>query len=84
MPRRRQEIGKGSMGPRTRPFEWSIQISRQFLSLAPVICAQVHPDFSEAPFVEAILGPGDMLFIPKKWWHYVRSLTTSISVNFWF
>ena len=45
---------------------------------------QVHPDFEKANFVETILGPGEMLFIPKRWWHYVRSLTTSVSVNFWF
>ena len=29
-------------------------------------------------------GPGDVLFIPRSVWHYVRSLTTSCSVNFWF
>ena len=37
-----------------------------------------------AEYVEGVLGPGDMLFIPKSVWHYVRSLTTSVSVNFWF
>eukprot|EP00435_Cladocopium_sp_Y103_P023478 s653_g5.t1 len=45
---------------------------------------EAHPAFANAVFVETILGPGEMLFIPKRWWHYVRSLTTSISVNFWF
>lgn len=45
---------------------------------------EAHPDFAEAPFEEVILGPGDMLFIPRGVWHYVRSLTTSVSVNFWF
>jgi [protein]-arginine 3-hydroxylase / protease len=29
------------------------------------------------------LLPGDALFIPSKWWHHVRSLDLSISVNFW-
>jgi len=43
-----------------------------------------YPDFCEATFTETVLGPGDMLFIPKGWWHYVRSLTPSMSVNFWF
>eukprot|EP00039_Didymoeca_costata_P021697 m.345220 g.345220 ORF g.345220 m.345220 type:complete len:443 (-) comp25924_c0_seq1:22-1350(-) len=32
----------------------------------------------------ALLGPGDALYIPQGWWHHVRSLSTSISVNFWF
>eukprot|EP01135_Chromosphaera_perkinsii_P006428 Nk52_evm2s495 gene=Nk52_evmTU2s495 len=34
-------------------------------------------------FEECILKPGEMLFIPKRYWHYVRSLTPSISVSFW-
>ncbi len=48
------------------------------------------PDFSKYPllkkaqYTEVILGPGDMLFIPSNCWHYVRSLTTSFSINFWF
>ena len=33
---------------------------------------------------ELLLGPGETLFIPAGTWHYVRSLTTSLSVNFWF
>ena len=38
----------------------------------------------DAKFQEVILFPGDALHIPSRAWHYVRSLTTSISVNFWF
>uniref|UniRef100_A0A8D9E4Q0 Lysine-specific demethylase 8 n=1 Tax=Cacopsylla melanoneura TaxID=428564 RepID=A0A8D9E4Q0_9HEMI len=34
--------------------------------------------------VECTLNPGDMLYIPPKHWHHVRSLSTSISVSFWF
>ncbi|KAG0031799.1 hypothetical protein BGZ81_000569 [Podila clonocystis] len=43
-----------------------------------------HPLFAEAEYVEAILGPGDVLYIPFEWWHYIRSLSTSFSVSFWF
>ncbi|KAF4126874.1 lysine-specific demethylase 8 [Geosmithia morbida] len=32
---------------------------------------------------ECILGPGDTLLIPMGWWHYVRSLSVSFSVSFW-
>ncbi|KOS17591.1 Lysine-specific demethylase 8 [Escovopsis weberi] len=32
---------------------------------------------------ECVLGPGDTLLIPLGWWHYVRSLSTSFSVSFW-
>lgn len=41
------------------------------------------PRFSNAAFTELVLGPGDVLFIPRGHWHYVRSLSASVSVNFW-
>ncbi|XP_072016447.1 lysine-specific demethylase 8-like [Amphiura filiformis] len=41
------------------------------------------PLFQEARYHECILKPGEMLYIPPKCWHYVRSLTTSFSVSFW-
>ena len=34
--------------------------------------------------METILGPDDALFVPCGWWHYVRALTPSFSLNFWF
>ncbi|CAO2655644.1 Nn.00g044470.m01.CDS01 [Neocucurbitaria sp. VM-36] len=42
------------------------------------------PSFRYAQYVEGILGPGDCLYLPVGWWHYVRSLTPSFSVSFWF
>ena len=39
------------------------------------------PAVREVAFNHVILGPGDILFLPKKWWHYVESLDTSISIN---
>ena len=41
------------------------------------------PLFAAAPYTECILGPGEMLYIPPGWWHYVRSLSVSFSVSFW-
>jgi len=41
------------------------------------------PLFREAKYVEAVLEDGEMLYIPVGWWHYVRSLSTSWSVSFW-
>ncbi|RIA97800.1 hypothetical protein C1645_686423, partial [Glomus cerebriforme] len=43
-----------------------------------------YPLFASANYLECILEPGDMLYIPVSWWHYVRSLTISFSVSFWF
>ncbi|XP_033827333.1 lysine-specific demethylase 8 [Periophthalmus magnuspinnatus] len=41
------------------------------------------PEFTEAPYLECVLRPGDVLFIPVQHWHYVRSLELSFSVSFW-
>ena len=52
--------------------------------------AQVYP-YSEGTIFQAyaapglvtdiILQPGEMIFIPRGWWHHVRSLDKSISVS---
>jgi len=42
------------------------------------------PEFARATAFEAVIGPGDFVYIPAKCWHYVRALTPSISINFWF
>lgn len=41
------------------------------------------PKYKDAKYLEALIRPGDMLYIPKGWWHYVRSLEASMSVSFW-
>uniref|UniRef100_A0A166GV34 JmjC domain-containing protein n=1 Tax=Daucus carota subsp. sativus TaxID=79200 RepID=A0A166GV34_DAUCS len=41
------------------------------------------PNIQNLEFMDCILEEGEMLYIPPKWWHYVRSLTTSFSVSFW-
>jgi len=43
-----------------------------------------HPLCLKATYMDTILYPGDALFIPAGCWHYIRSLSTSFSVNsFW-
>lgn len=41
------------------------------------------PEFSSAVYQECILKEGQMLYIPPYHWHYVRSLSLSFSVSFW-
>ncbi|RUS80592.1 hypothetical protein EGW08_011647, partial [Elysia chlorotica] len=41
------------------------------------------PKFKDVPCLEAVLQPGEMLYIPPKHWHYVKSLDVSFSVSFW-
>lgn len=40
-----------------------------------------HPEFKKVNALYTTIKPGEMLFIPRAWWHYVRSLSPSISVN---
>jgi lysine-specific demethylase 8 len=42
-----------------------------------------YPAFAAATYAELVLAPGEVLFLPQGHWHYVRSLSTSVSVNFW-
>lgn len=44
---------------------------------------QRFPDFAQTPYLECQLEAGDMLFIPRKYWHYVRALSPSWSVSYW-
>ena len=44
---------------------------------------QKFPLFHEARYVETILEEGQCLYIPVGWWHYLRSLSVSFSVSFW-
>ncbi|KAI8991364.1 hypothetical protein BDF20DRAFT_38018 [Mycotypha africana] len=49
-----------------------------------------HPDvekfpaYKEVHYLECILQEGEVLYIPPKWWHFVKSLETSFSVSLWF
>ncbi|KAL2130622.1 hypothetical protein VTI74DRAFT_6149 [Chaetomium olivicolor] len=39
--------------------------------------------FKKLEYVDCILSEGDVLYIPIGWWHYVRGLSVSFSVSFW-
>ena len=46
--------------------------------------ATVWPRFAEARQWTCVLAPGELLYIPRGWWHHVRALSASFSVSFWF
>ena len=56
-------------------FFWKIDLDN--------IDERLFPKVQDLEFVDCILEEGEMLYIPQKWWHYARSLTTSFSVSFW-
>jgi Cupin-like domain len=44
-------------------------------------------DDEKSPIIHFSYGtlyPGDALFIPKQWFHYIRTIETSVSLNTWF
>ena len=48
-----------------------------------------NPDFAHFPKLEGVetmvaeLEEGDAIYIPRRWWHHVRTLETTVSVNYW-
>ncbi|XP_028394202.1 uncharacterized protein LOC114518412 [Dendronephthya gigantea] len=43
------------------------------------------PNFADIMYYESDLHPGDILYIPQYWWHYVASSRSpNIAVNIWF
>jgi Cupin-like domain len=39
-----------------------------------------YPDFPKATQYRAIISPGESIFVPSRWWHSARVVTTSVSV----
>lgn len=39
------------------------------------------PLFREVTIIEEVLEPGDLIFVPVGWWHFVEALDISISVS---
>ena len=46
------------------------------------IDAARSPRAAEIPWLHVEVGPGDLLFIPLGWWHWVFAAETSISIGF--
>src|SRR5438105_6651211 len=43
-----------------------------------------YPRLRHTVLYAGTVGPGDVLFMPRGWWHDIRSKTPSVSVNHWF
>jgi Cupin-like domain len=41
------------------------------------------PKFPTATVHEAVIKPGDVLYIPSQTWHFVEALTPSLSLSLW-
>ncbi|KAF2262733.1 Clavaminate synthase-like protein [Lojkania enalia] len=70
--------------PAMNPFAVNNASAETLDSTAVSEFLDTYPGFQEAKYVEGVLGPGECMYIPVGWWHYVRSLSPSFSVSFWF
>ncbi|XP_012862615.2 HSPB1-associated protein 1 [Echinops telfairi] len=75
--------------PEDTPFLYPTRIPYEESSVFSKV-AVVHPDLTRFPrFREArrhtvTLGPGQVLFVPRHWWHYVESIDpVTVSINSW-
>jgi ribosomal protein L16 Arg81 hydroxylase len=62
----------------------SILFNTSQLDLEDPLLFEKHDSFKHAKYCEFLLPPGTMLYMPPKWWHFVKSLSPSFSVSFWF
>lgn len=80
--RKQVDLLPPSETPKLYPAE---QSRLRHISQVDVLAPDLHrfPLFADAESRAATLEPGDLLFIPSRWWHFVRSPEMSLSVNFW-
>ncbi|CAM9302213.1 unnamed protein product [Ectocarpus fasciculatus] len=69
-----------ALAPTRIPYEESSVFS-QVDARAPDLVR--FPQFADAHPLAVTLEPGDVLFVPKHWWHFVEATDTSLSVNVW-
>ncbi len=72
--------------PEDHPFLYAQEVNESLWS-SPVNSnqpdLQQHPRYHQARALEYTLQPGDLLHVPKFWWHQATSLTVAININVW-
>lgn len=61
---------------------------RPFVNWSSVDCfdpdLEAFPKYANVQPARVRLGPGDMIFVPPYWWHYVQNVETSMALRFEF
>ncbi|XP_070535757.1 HSPB1-associated protein 1 homolog [Ptychodera flava] len=73
-------IQTAMMYPTRIPYEESSVFSQ--VNVKNPDCRR-FPKFRDCTPYNVTLEPGDVLFVPRHWWHYVECVTPAISVNSW-
>ena len=63
-----------------RPFPFDSTLS----NTSQVSLEDPPADFRNLPCLDITMGPGQILYIPRGWWHHIEALSFSISISFWF
>ncbi|MES1902120.1 MAG: Lysine-specific demethylase 8 [Paramarteilia canceri] len=77
---------------------WQQDGAKQFFMLSPIVDLPLCPGFTNTSLIkpsevqkqfkhkliQLTILPGQILYIPKGWWHYVQSITPSLSISNWF
>lgn len=79
--------------------EWVLFDPRDTLRVSPHPPWSGVPNYSRADAIEpdlerfprmrglrrwrAVLEPGELLYVPRRWWHQARSVDVSMAMNFW-
>ena len=71
------------MYPRAGPMCNNSNINLDEILENPTEPPEQFPLFHSAKFQHCILRAGEILYIPRHYWHYVRSLEMSFSTSFW-
>ena len=73
--------------PEDRPYLYPNRDQPLFYFVSKVAVhepdAEAFPEYARARPYRFVLQPSDVLFLPCGWWHCVRSLDVSISINQW-
>ena len=68
---------------RARARSLSLAHARSLSRRPLLLCPSPTPQLTTEENKKVVLREGDGLYIPAAFWHYVRSLSPCISVNFW-
>lgn len=81
--RKRVTLFPPSEHARMYPYGLRFQVSHLSRVDPEAIDEGMFPQFPSQLAVSFLLHPGQTLFIPAFWWHHVRALDLSVSVNEW-